>query len=101
MPKKKPPERREVASSASTDTFRSHLATREAPTRAIQTQPAKGLPKLVGIDVLADRSGYKATSIRNMVSRGRSIGALAFRVSGRLRWRIDDVERWLAGELDG
>lgn len=66
-----------------------------------QCEPAEGLPKLVGIDVLAERSGYKAGSIRNMVSQGRSIGALALRVSGRLRWRIEDVERWLAGELDG
>jgi len=58
------------------------------------------LPMLVGINVLAERSGYKPASIRNMASQRRSIGALALRVSGRLRWRIEDVERWLAGELD-
>ncbi len=65
-----------------------------------QCETAKMLPKLVGIDVLAERSGYRAASIRNMVSQGRSIGAWAIRVSGRLRWRLEDVERWLAGELD-
>lgn len=62
---------------------------------------ATDLPQLVDINVLAARSGYKPASIRNMVSAKRSIGRLALHVAGRLRWRVADVDRWLAGELDG
>ena len=58
-------------------------------------------PHVISVRRLAAMADYHPGSIRRLIQERRSIGAFAVRVGPHWRFKREDVDRWLRGEIDG